>query len=79
MMNAHGLATELSGLEDQWIEVSAAGGASINSVLHGIAVATFVQLMIAWGAMWVLFTNIFEANRTSPGSLKCPILSVYLK
>ncbi len=41
-MNVHGLATELTRLEDPRIEVRAARGASINAVLYEIAIAMFV-------------------------------------
>jgi hypothetical protein len=41
-MNVHGLATELTRLEDPRSEVRAARGASINAVLYEIAIAMFV-------------------------------------
>ena len=41
-MNFDGLATELTGLHDTWIEVGTAGRTSINAVLHEITIAMSV-------------------------------------
>jgi hypothetical protein len=63
-MNFDGLLTELARLEERLVEVGATGGASVDAVVEEIAIAIFVQVMVASESVGVLLANIFEAHGT---------------
>ncbi len=58
-MNFDGLLTELARLEELLVQVGATGGASVDAVVANVAIAIFVQVMVASESVGVLLTNIF--------------------
>ena len=58
-MNFDGLLTELARLEELLVQVGATGGASVDAVVANVAIAIFVQVMVASESVGVLLANIF--------------------